>query len=390
MRTVLTALPVLAGVVVVVLLLFVAVVSVLRRRPARSLAGANAAEAARVRIFCRPHPAGDGARNRLAEAVRVTSPIHAFVGSNGGGKTLAMVHATLPTLAGIAWACDNPDHLHTARGVTSGVRTVLSTVPLLDPASGQAHPLCVLFTDYRQLLEVEHADVLMDEVTGVASARQSSGLPVQVENLLVQLRRRDVVLRWTSPDFARADKVMREVTQHVTYCSGSMEAPRSADGRLWRERRLFKWSTFAGADFEDFTASKRDTLTPEAVQWFWRPGCAAERAYSTLAGVAALGVATEGGMCLHCGGRRSLPRCGCTGTLDLGGGVVEEVDPRGTRRRRVVPGAVRPQGGAEDRTAPGATDGARSPLLGEPPPPGPQPVAEAAPTPLHDAVLAGR
>jgi hypothetical protein len=373
-RTAFYVLGAVAAAAVVGLLLLVAVTSVLRRFPSRSLPHANRAEAARVRFSCRPHPVTGGSRNGLAEAVRTASPIHAFVGANGGGKTLAMVHATLPTLAGIAWSCDNPAHAHTARGVTSGQRRVLSTVQLLDPATGDPHPLCDLFTDYRQLLDLEHADVLMDEVTGVASSRQSQSLPVQVENLLVQLRRRDVVLRWTSPDFARADKVMREVTQHVTYCSGSMPAPRSADGRLWRERRLFLWTTFAGSDFEDFTVSKRERLKPEARQWFWRPGCEAERVYSTLAGVAALGVATDGGMCLHCGGQRSRPRCACPSTTLLGDGVVEVVDARGTRRRsRTAAATGGPAGAAEDRTAP---------------PPGP--VEEPSPVPLHPVSSASR
>lgn len=336
------------GGLVVVVVVLMASWSVLLRLPGdRWLPTATAADVLRIKVLARPHPKSRG--RLLAEAVRRASPIHAFVGPNGGGKSLAMVATTLPTLDGIPWTCDNPAHLHTGAGVFSGVRRVLSTVPLFDPDTEQPHPLCDLFTDYRQLLTVEHADVLMDEVTGVASARQSQGLPVQVENLLVQLRRRDVVLRWTSPDFARADKVMREVTQHVTYCTGSMSAPRSADGRLWRERRLFRWATYSGQDFEEFTVSKRDGLKPEAVQHVWRPGIRAERAYRTLLGVSALGVATEGGMCLHCGGRRSLPKCGCPGG-DLGPLVVEDVTASGSRTRRVVDAAAPPA--SEARTEP--------------------------------------
>lgn len=305
----------------------------LSRFPSRRIPECDKATGLRIHLRCRPHPLKASGRADLAAAIRRQAAIHAYVGSNGGGKSLAMVHDTLPTLAGIAWSCENPAHLHVSRdGVVEGVRTVLSTVQLLD-ADGEPHPLCTLFTDYRQLLDLEHADVLMDEVTGVASARQSQGLPAQVENLLVQLRRRDVVLRWTSPDFARADKVMREVTQLVTYCAGSMPAPRSADGRLWRERRLFRWTSFHAADFDDFTVSKREKLVPEGHQWFWRPGTEAETAYKTLDSVAALGVATEAGLCLHCGGRRSAPRCGCVTEKDLGNGLVEITDPRGTRRR---------------------------------------------------------
>ena len=94
-------------------------------------------------------------------------PIHAYLGTgNGSGKTLLMVHDSLPSL--------------------EAGRPVLSTVRLLDyknprqcddptctfpghPNHQAAHPLYIPFKDYQQLLDARDCDVLMDEVTGVAS-----------------------------------------------------------------------------------------------------------------------------------------------------------------------------------------------------------------------------
>lgn len=241
--------------------------------------------------------------------------IHAYVGSNGGGKSLAMMHDTLPTLD---------------RGLP-----VLSTVRILDynaprdcpggdacddPGSHEplpgyvhqaAHPNYVPFRDYSQLLEFSHGDVLMDEVTGVASSRESQSMPVQVVNFLMQLRRREVTLRWTAPNWARADKVIREVTQAVTSCVGMMPVDSGDADRLWRDRRLFRWLTFDSFEFDEFTSHKRDESQPLLGQWFWRPGSITERSYDTFDPVLALGAATETGVCITCGGTRRRKPCSC-------------------------------------------------------------------------------
>lgn len=298
----------------------------------------------RVRRWKRKHKV-DHVKQELAMRVRQRMPISAYVGANGGGKTLAMVFDTLPLLAGIEWHCDLPGHLHTKRGETSGLRRVLSTVELLD-TDGLVHQLYTPFTDYRQLLAWEHGEVLMDEVVGVMSASMSQSLPIQVETFLVQMRRRDVVLRYTSPNYGNAVKRLREVTQAVHYCTGFLPVA-ATDGRVWRERRGFRWATYDAASFDEFNNSKRGKLTPEAMQWFWRPDHPAQLAYSTLAPVTALGVATEGGMCTACGGARSKPRCACPADVDGVPAecltVTEVVDARGVRRRearRVPPEQV--------------------------------------------------
>jgi len=242
-------------------------------------------------------------------------PIHAYVGPNGSGKSLAMVRDTLDSL--------------------SAGRPVLSTVRLQDfagrspcddpgcssPRHGQpghlaAHPSFVRLGSFLDLMDAEHCDVLLDEVTGVADARESGGMPVQVRNLLVQLRRRDVVLRWTSPSFTFADVTIRRVTQAVTFSRGMMPVDR--DGTLWRDRRLFLWRTFDARDIpldeQRVDASVRlreDGVRPLVRELFWRPDSDAESAYDTSDSVATLGVANTAGMCLTCGGKRLHPKCSC-------------------------------------------------------------------------------
>ena len=248
-------------------------------------------------------------RNPAKRAQRRAWPIHAYVGPNGGGKSAAAVWDTLPSL--------------------ELGRPVLATVRVLDWANPHlcdgcdvigcelghwaAHPLWQSFTEWKQLLEAEHCDVIMDEVTGIASSRESQGMPAAVANFLVQLRRRDVVLRWTCPAWARADKVIRECTQAVTYCRGSLPVRSTDDSdRVWRSRRLFRWQTFDATVFEDFTAGKREKIDPELKDLHWGPGSPVFSAYDTFDAVSVIGTVSDSGRCAHCGGRRSAPACSCT------------------------------------------------------------------------------
>lgn len=231
-------------------------------------------------------------------ARRRAYPIRAYVGSNGGGKSLAAVHDAL-------MAMDNGRH-------------VLSNVRLWDPELNQPHRLWIPLTSFEQLLHARGCDVLLDEVTGVASSRESSALPPQIANLLVQLRRRDLSLSWTTPAWSRADKIIREVTQLVTVCSGSLPE-RKGDGlREWRPKRLFRWRSYDAGSFDEWTTALQDrtrTRHAELVcrQAFWRPDSRSERAYRTYDEVAVLGWSLSvGGTCLSCGGRRSVPKCSCS------------------------------------------------------------------------------
>lgn len=236
-------------------------------------------------------------------------PIMAYVGANGSGKTAAMVWDTKPTL--------------------DAGRPVLSTVRLLDTDDPRecdgcpicdntgmphlaAHPLWIPFTSWAQLLEAGGCDVLMDEVTGVASSRESMSMPAAVANALVQMRRRDVVVRWTAPSWARADKIIRECSQAVTHCRGMVPAKVSDDsGRQWRTRRLFRWSTYDAAVFDEFTDGKRQKLDKVLSDLHWGPKSGVFDMYDTYDAVLSIGTVTEGGTCYQCGGHRRRPACSC-------------------------------------------------------------------------------
>jgi hypothetical protein len=187
-------------------------------------------------------------------------------------------------------------------------RQVLSNVPLL--LDGEPHPLYVPLTSYEQLLTAEHCDVLLDEIASIASSRDSSSMPAPVVNVLQQLRKPDVIVRWTAPSFARGDKVLRECSQAITLCKGF--APRFNPETSWPERRLFWWRTYDAMDYVDFTARPQDRhLHAIARQWFWRPGHPVDRLYDTTNAVSYMGMADTAGKCYRCGGRRTAPRCSC-------------------------------------------------------------------------------
>lgn len=279
-----------------------------------------------------------------AVARRRAYAIHAYVGPNGAGKSLMAAMDTLPTLAGELWACDNPDHRHTQAGITSGTRKVLSTMRFTTP-SGLDHPLWVPLTDFSQIINCEHVDLVLDEVGGAVASSSSDDLPLGVKAALQELRRREVVCRWTAPSWARASKVLRECSQAVTLCLGfakvahtdgvrfdgehhyeelaadglaledavcAIDGPHEhAAGRAWAARRLMYARTFDAAIFEEWTVGKRERQKPEVRHLFWRPGSDAERAYDTHAYVEKLQQVTQSGVCDHCGGTRRRPTCTC-------------------------------------------------------------------------------
>jgi hypothetical protein len=243
------------------------------------------------RVARRPEMVVGKSRSRL---IRRGLPIHAYIGANGGGKTLAAVYDTLPTLA-------------------AGL-PVLSTVRLLDPSTGQPHPLWQPLDSYKALLDFKRGDVILDEVTGVASARNAMSMPPIIQNHLQQMRRDDIAVRWTAPSWSRADTIIRECTQGVTLCMGFIkESVQHEDGseRLWKSRKVFYWRTYDARTFDEWSATRKDKIRPEARQVYRRDRTDAVRAYDTFDAVLSLGEITEFGTCLDCGGNRAKPRCSC-------------------------------------------------------------------------------
>lgn len=231
-----------------------------------------------------------------ASRTRRAATIHGYVGANGAGKTLAMMHDT---------------KLSMDLG-----RRILSTVRVIDPSTGETYHNYEPFTRWDQLLEAESCDVLMDEILGVAASSAGSSLPIEVQLLLNQLRRRDVLLRWTAPAWSRCNIVLREVTQAVTVCRGYFpKYEASGDGsRLWGMNRLFRWTTYDALDFTQWSDTKEGQLKGKANAWLWRPGSWAQESYDTFDSVD--NVDSGEGYCFRCGGMRpkvKRPACTCGG-----------------------------------------------------------------------------
>lgn len=281
-----------------------------------------------------------------------------YCGPNGGGKSAAMVWDTLPTLEAGRHVLstvrlldyENPRPCEGYR-YEYGVRVACEACQNSDPEAmvmghGQAHPLWVLLREWGQLLDARRVDVLLDEVTGVASSRESQSMPAPVANKLVQLRRADVVVRWSAPSWARADKIIRECSQALTFCTGHLsKAVEASEDRQWRQRRLFKWRTYDAHLFEDFTAGKREQLDTLTSDWHWGPRSPAFGAYDTYDSVSTVGTVTDAGRCYQCGGSRPVPKCRCE---PIAGGPVQ-LGPTVYAAREAEPEAA----GAVGLAAPG-------------------------------------
>jgi hypothetical protein len=296
--------------------------------------------------------------------------IAVFVGPNGSGKSLLAVDSLLETLDGDTWVCRDPDHVHNrpflrhANGCEvcepvdfpdagrceegtrlldvygQGVRLVYSTLPFLGD-DGRPHDRYRPLIDYRQLVEVEHADVLFDEVAGVSDASDSASTPAALVRWLQQLRKRDVRLRVTTPAYDRCSKPIRQVATAVIDCRAYFPERPKPGGRRWRPNRAMLLLAYDGFEFATFEKNSGKRQVPLARLYFWRPGCRAERSYSTLGQVHALAEVSDAGMCTACGGSRSRPRCACGDQVDaIPYGelrVIEKVSPAGARVRHAVP-----------------------------------------------------
>lgn len=249
-----------------------------------------------------------------ARAVRRSFPIRAEVGPNGGGKSLCAVDNTLPSLA--------------------AGRTVLSTIKLLDHRTGEPHKAYEPFYDIDQLLTARNLDCLMDEVTGIANSRAHADVPTHVINKLVQLRRVGVTVDITTPNLARADKIIREVMQVVTECRGyfpAKVAPVDGELTMWAPKRVFRFMTYDTVEFEEWTAKKADKIDPIVSTWFKGPGSQAFSSYDTMDGVTPVAM-RDGTECLTCGGKVRQAPCRCQAPVlrplpDLPTSAYEELPP---------------------------------------------------------------
>lgn len=233
---------------------------------------------------------------------RRSLPIHGYVGVNGSGKTLAAVADTIPSLlAG---------------------RPVLSSVPFVDPATGDPHPNWIPLVRWDQVVAFEGGDLVLDEVQGILSSRGTQSTHHAVISAILKMRHRDVAIRWTSPSYQRADVALREVTRGVTLCRGYWS--KTVPDTLWRRNRLMLWRTYDGDDMEDFHARQVKSESNHAVQprklngqWYrireepTDVETAPHLWYASDGEVLSVSDVTIAGTCLHCGGRRQRPKCEC-------------------------------------------------------------------------------
>lgn len=274
----------------------------------------------------------------------MSNAIQAFVGTNGGGKSLAAVElAVLPAVAEGRVIVANmrlsvPDfrllrswrelirlgvhveHGHPARFGPRGQRWTV-----LDAEYSDDLPLYSL-TQNRPVL------LVLDEITACLPSRSYSSMPTQLQRVLNQLRKQDTTLVWTAPNWARCDVLLREVTQMVTVCRGFFGDPfereavpalrpkalRDAEGariRLdsaWRPRRVFSWKTYDAVNFEDFTADDQVRIRPLSRRYYYRPLHVAQFVYNTSESVQLLDHLDDLGTCISCGGRRTQIKCSCS------------------------------------------------------------------------------
>jgi Zonular occludens toxin (Zot) len=249
----------------------------------------------------------------------MTAHIRAFVGLNGGGKTLAAVElCALPAL--------------------KAGRPVVSNFKI-------KHDLWVPLRSWRHIPELRNCTLIIDEVTAALPARQSQSLPAELARVLNQLRKVDVEVAWTGPNWARADKMLREVTGSVTVCRGSMPDRWVRDDQgeklerhsgPWQPNRMFRWTTYAGEDFDEFTFSAQTKLRPVAKRWYWRPKHEAHRLYETLDAVELLDHLDFTSVCPLCDGSRKRHVCKCVHEAAPTAASAAEAPPEDVEAEAVV------------------------------------------------------
>jgi len=254
--------------------------------------------------------------HKAAKARRKVA-IHCYSGPNGSGKSAAMVldgmaavRAGLPILSTVrvldfldprpcdAWSCDC-DKTDPARHLA-------------------AYEGWIPFRCWQDLLDFQGpGEVWMDEVTGVANSNDWASMPSVIGDRLMQLRRSELVVRWTSPSFDNGNKKLRQVTQAVTVCRGM--ASKRVKGHAWGQNRFFMWLTFDARLMDEFS-NEAKRLKAYIRQFVWKPVSFA--AYDTFESVLRLDDTVWGGTCLRCGGKVAQPRCTCPHEPPAGDPVV--------------------------------------------------------------------
>lgn len=203
-------------------------------------------------------------------------PIVGFTGINGAGKTLLAVESAIADMR---------------RG-----RRVYSTVPISSPW-GDSLPIRSL----RELLELRDCTILLDEVSAVFPSSATVSLPEEVKLMLHTVRHRDNLVRWTAPEWMRADINLRIATQALVSVRPLL---RKHDGSFWPRPRLLQvgvLDTSVGKVDETPTSVRRRRFVIPTRLTAWG-------AYDTHADTPMLGFARSQGVCPDCGGTITRPK----------------------------------------------------------------------------------
>lgn len=147
------------------------------------------------------------------------APITAYVGVNGSGKTLSAIAFALEDLR----RTGRP--LVTNVGGLAAEHHYIEGVDVLPDMMG----------------ELGTCNVVLDEA-GAMFASRDTGRNKAFEKSVQQLRKYDARLLWTAPAFARADKILREVTFTAILCQSLRT--RHVKGVAWPSTRLVLQKSF--------------------------------------------------------------------------------------------------------------------------------------------------
>jgi hypothetical protein len=162
------------------------------------------------------------------------STITGYVGVNGSGKTLSAIAFALRDLA------------RTGRPLVTNVEGLGVDHFHVEDVS----ELPALFETLRSRPDVYEewprltpgtCNVVLDEAGAMFAARDT-GRNKAFEKTVQQLRKYDARLLWTAPAFARADKILREVTFTAVKCRPLRQ--KRIPGKAWPSTRLILQKSF--------------------------------------------------------------------------------------------------------------------------------------------------
>lgn len=296
----------------------------------------------------------------------MTGAIQAFVGTNGGGKTLAAVelgaipawNAGKVVVANFRVRVPGFKRLRSWRELVRLGKQLVEDVEdpwygwpyylgdradkvhpadalnlTLPPCDGDLAPVMFDRPLY-SLTENRPVCLILDEMTACLPSRSFASTPLQLQQVLNQLRKARVQLIWTAPNWARAEVLVREVTKSVTVCHGNfpdqwerdhtngpaIRPPKllGEDGKPirvedpdWAPNRRFVWTTYDASEFDEFSVDESRKLNPIRTRRYWRPRHRAHLLYDTYEHVSLLDHLDDIGNCMVCDGTRPRHKCSC-------------------------------------------------------------------------------